>query len=45
MTMIRVNHYVTKQQWRAIRMIAKETGIPVAELLRRAIDAFLMKAK
>ena len=38
--MIRVNIHLTNQQLGKLRQLARKTGLTVAELVRRAIDAF-----
>jgi ribbon-helix-helix protein len=37
--------WVESKQWDALSKISDKTGAPVAELIRRAIDAFLKKAR
>lgn len=39
--MQRTNIYLTDPQMAALKRLAKTTGLRVAELIRRAIDAFL----
>jgi predicted transcriptional regulator len=39
--MIRVTYHLTRVQLDRLRAIARETGLSVAELIRRAIDAFI----
>jgi 16S rRNA U516 pseudouridylate synthase RsuA-like enzyme len=43
--MIRTNIHLTKGQLRDLRKLARETGLSVAELVRRAIDEFLQRGK
>lgn len=43
--MKRVNFHLTDKQIEALRKYAKETGLKVAELIRRAVDKFLEKIK
>ena len=43
--MQRVNFHLTERQLTALRDLAKRTGITVAELIRRAVDALLKKEK
>jgi len=40
-TMKRVTYHLTEPQIKALRKLAKKTGLSVAELIRRAIDRFL----
>jgi hypothetical protein len=42
--MNRTNIYLGTKQLAALRKISAETGLPVAELVRRAIDLFLEAA-
>lgn len=39
--MKRVNYHLTDKQIETLKEIAKDTGLTVAELIRRAIDKFL----
>mgnify|MGYP000972074422 CR=1 FL=1 len=39
--MKRVNYHLTEKQIEALRRAAEETGLSVAELIRRAIDEWL----
>ncbi len=41
--MTRVNYNLTEQQIARLKEMAKETGLSVSELIRRAIDAFLTR--
>jgi predicted DNA binding CopG/RHH family protein len=41
--MRRVNYHLTEQQIAALRKLAGKTGLSVAELVRRAIDAYLAR--
>jgi len=41
--MTKYNVYLPDQQIAALRKIAEEKGVPVAELIRRAIDECLEK--
>lgn len=43
--MTRTNLHLTDAQLAALRKLAKRTGLSVAELVRRAIDAFLSAQK
>lgn len=43
MTMKRVNYHLTDHQLKRLKRISKTSGLTVAELIRRAIDAFLLK--
>ena len=40
--MIRVNTHLTNQQLNRLRALSVSTGLPVAEIVRRAIDAYLL---
>ena len=42
MTKIRTNIYLTPAQKRLLEKLSDRTGAPVAELVRRAIDAYLV---
>jgi predicted DNA-binding protein len=39
--MKRINYHLTDKQIEQLKAISKETGAPVAELIRRAVDAWL----
>jgi len=39
----RISWHFTEQQLLALRRKSKETGLSVAELIRRAVDAYLKK--
>ena len=41
--MKRVNYHLTIKQIADLRMHAKQTGLSVAELIRRAVDAYLKR--
>lgn len=41
--MIRVNYHLTSSQIEALHKLSKDTGLAVAELIRRAIDKYLEK--
>ena len=43
--MKRTNIYLTEKQQEALRKLSAETGLSVAELIRRAIDLFLKGEK
>jgi predicted DNA-binding protein len=43
MTKERTNIYLEEEQIKRLRALQKKTGAPVAELVRRAIDAYLKK--
>ena len=45
MRMKRINFYLTEKQIAALQKLAKASGLSVAELVRRAIDEFLVKGK
>ena len=40
---IRTNIYLTKTELKKLRALSSETGAPVAELVRRAVDEYLEK--
>ncbi|OGW44150.1 MAG: hypothetical protein A2132_06290 [Nitrospirae bacterium RBG_16_43_11] len=44
-TMQRVNHHLSDVQMKNLRKLANKTGLSVAELIRRAIDAYLKDSK
>lgn len=39
--MTRVNYHLTEKQIAALKKIAKQTGMSVAEIIRRAVDRHL----
>jgi hypothetical protein len=39
--MKRVNYHLTQKQIEALRAVSTATGLSVAELIRRAVDAWL----
>lgn len=41
--MIRVNYHLTEKQAAALKALSEKTGLTVAELIRRAVDAMLEK--
>ena len=41
--MKRTNIHLSDEQLKALRKLSDNTGAPVAELVRRAIDAYLRK--
>ena len=43
MCMKRVDYHLTEKQIEALRSYSKETGLSVAELIRRAVDMWLEK--
>jgi len=45
MAKIRMNIYLTGEQKRKLETVSDKTGAPVAELVRRAIDAYLVSRK
>jgi hypothetical protein len=45
MTMIRTNVFLISSQRQTLAKRSRQTGAPVAELIRRAIDEFLGDAK
>lgn len=40
--MKKINYHVTEQQLAFLKHTSEETGLSVAELIRRAIDAYFM---
>lgn len=42
--MQRVNYHLTEKQIAALRNLSAKTGLTVAELIRRAVDAYLRRA-
>ena len=40
MTMKRMNFYLADMQIRRLKAIQKKTGLPLSDILRRAIDAY-----
>lgn len=45
MTMTRVNFHLTGRQVERLRAESRRTGLAVADLIRRAVDAYLKAAK
>jgi predicted DNA-binding protein len=45
MAKTRMNIYLTAEQKRKLETLSDKTGAPVAELVRRAIDAYLSLRK
>lgn len=45
MCMKRVNYHLTEKQIEALTKYSESTGLSVAELIRRAIDAWLKKER
>jgi predicted DNA-binding protein len=43
--MKRVNYHLTDDQLRKLRQLSKSTGLSVAEIIRRAVDRFIIEAK
>lgn len=43
--MKRIDTYLTNKQIERLKVLAKQTGLKKAELIRRAIDAYLEKRK
>ena len=39
--MVRINIYITAQQEAKLEELKKESGLPVAELLRRSLDFYV----
>ena len=45
MHMKRVNYHLTEKQIAALKKYAEESGLSVAELIRRAVDLWLKKER
>ena len=45
LNMIRVNIYLSPKQKAEVDKLTEKTGAPVAELVRRAVDAYLKEHK
>jgi predicted DNA-binding protein len=45
MAKLRTNIYLTEKQKASLEKLSERTGAPVAELVRRAIDAYLVSRK
>jgi hypothetical protein len=45
MAKIRMNIYLTDKQKASMEKLSAKTGAPVAELVRRAIDVYLLSRK
>jgi len=43
--MRRVNYHLTEKQIESLQRVSRETGLSVAELIRRAIDEWLKQVK
>ncbi len=43
--MIKINTYIQRPAHAALKQISEETGITVAELIRRALDTYLETRK
>jgi predicted DNA-binding protein len=43
--MKRIHHHLTLKQIQILQKISKETGLTVAELIRRAVDGYIEKIK
>ena len=39
--MVRTQIQLTDEQWRALKSLAAQRGVPVAELIRQSVDSFL----
>jgi predicted DNA-binding protein len=44
-TKTRTNIYLTEEQRAGLTALSQQTGAPVAELVRRAVDAYLEKER
>jgi predicted DNA-binding protein len=40
-----ITHHLTERQIERLQSEAKQTGLPVAEIIRRAVDAWLDRAE
>ena len=45
LTMKRVNYHLTEEEISRLQSLSEETGLSVAEIIRRAIDEYLDKRK
>ncbi len=45
MVMKRTNYYYPPQQLARLKKLSKKTGVPVSELIRRAIEDYLKRQK
>jgi len=43
--MTRVNYHLTKGQVTALKALSRTTGLTVAELIRRAVDQYVLKSR
>lgn len=43
--MKRVNYHLTEQQIAELQRLHEQTGLPVAEMIRRAVDAYVKSQK
>lgn len=43
LAMTRCNHYLPDPLMKALRRLAKEAGVSVSELIRRAVEAFVKR--
>jgi hypothetical protein len=41
--MIRMSHFLPEPQVKALRALAKKTGLTVADLIRRAVEVYLRR--
>lgn len=41
MCMVRVTYHLTEKQFATLKKLAKQTGLAVAEIIRRSVDAYL----
>jgi hypothetical protein len=41
--MVRTNYHLTEKQRKLLRLIADKTGLSVAEIIRRAVDAYIKR--
>lgn len=43
--MVRTQVYLAEKQWERVQEMAKDTGLSVAEIIRRALDSYLKEEK
>lgn len=42
---VRIHLILTKPQYRRMSKLSEKTGLPISELMRRAVDTYLTEAK
>lgn len=45
MCMVRVQHHLTAQQLKQLRLLSRRTGLAVADHVRRAVEAYLRQVQ